>query len=34
MYTMPREKHVSGRKKSNFSGAVARLMLVKDAYFS
>lgn len=34
MYTMPREKHVSGRNKRNFSGAVARLMLVKDAYLS
>lgn len=31
---MPREKGVSGRKKKDFSGAVPRLMLVKDACLS
>lgn len=34
MCAMPREKCVSGRKKKDFSGAVPRLMLVKDACLS
>lgn len=34
MCAVPREKCVSGRKKKDFSGAVPRLMLVKDACLS
>lgn len=34
MYAMPREKCVRGRKKKDFSGAVPRLVLVKDACLS
>ena len=31
---MPKEKCVRGRKKKDFSGAVPRLVLVKDACLS